>query len=107
MELNGHHRKWPTSGTRCVRMENILILFSTMCVFSVMMLLKVEMYSGSTVLWSNEYEPTIKSPVIRQMVMPAMKTIVAYSPEIQVEMERKYPVYCPNSIERPQKSVQV
>lgn len=73
-------------------MESALILCTTMCVFSLMMLLKVEVYrGGGSGSWS---ESEVPPRTIKQMAMPAMKTIIAYSPEKQEEMQRKRPVVC-------------
>lgn len=97
MDLNGSHRKWPTAGRRCPSFEQIFLLFASMSIFSIMMLINVDVSKGgSGILWAGEMtlEQNSRLPVIRQMAMPAMKTIVAYSPEKQAEMDRKYPIFC-------------
>lgn len=97
MDLNGSHRKWPTAGRRCPSFEQIFLLFASMSIFSIMMLINVDVSKGgSGILWAGDLnqEPNPRLPAIRQMAMPAMKTIVAYSPEKQAEMDRKYPIFC-------------
>lgn len=61
------------------------------------MLINVDVSKGgSGILWAGDLslEQNPRPPAIRQMAMPAMKTIVAYSPEKQAEMDRKFPIFC-------------